>query len=94
MIVLFARLGIAPTIRMEARSDEAIREAILAGLGIGIPPRYTPGLDPVLTKAVCLDVEVHLSRRAAARAEAKGVFRECLRGSCRAGVFKPWMNVV
>ena len=46
-----------PKIRMELASDEAIREAILAGLGVSILPRYAPGLDPVLTKLVCLDVE-------------------------------------
>lgn len=101
MIVLrlFARHGIAPTIRMELGSDEAIREAILAGLGIGILPRYTPGLDPVLTRAVCLDVEgfpleshwhfvYPLGKRLSpaarafmdfARAEAKSLFRDCLR---------------
>ena len=59
MIVLrlFVRHGIAPTIRMELGSDEAIREAVLAGLGVAVLPRYTLGLDPVLTKLVCLDVE-------------------------------------
>jgi DNA-binding transcriptional LysR family regulator len=54
---LFARHGLAPKIRMELSSDEAIREAILAGLGVSILPRYTLGLDPVLTKLACLDVE-------------------------------------
>ena len=42
---------------MELTSDEAIREAILAGLGVSILPRYTVGLDPMLTNLVCLDVE-------------------------------------
>ena len=39
MIVLrlFARHGIAPKIRMELGSDEAIREAVLAGLGVADP---------------------------------------------------------
>jgi len=54
---LFARHGLAPKIRMELSSDEAIREAILAGLGVSILPRYTLGLEPVRTKLVCLDVE-------------------------------------
>jgi DNA-binding transcriptional LysR family regulator len=54
---LFARHGIAPQIRMELGSDEAIREAVLAGLGVAVLPRYTLGLDPVLSKLVCLDVE-------------------------------------
>jgi DNA-binding transcriptional LysR family regulator len=102
MIVLrlFARQGVAPRIRMELPSDEAIREAILAGLGIAILPRYAPGLARVLTGLVCLDVEgfpleshwhfvYPVGRRLPpaarafmdfARAEAKGVFRDCLRG--------------
>jgi DNA-binding transcriptional LysR family regulator len=54
---LFARHGLAPKIRMELSSDEAIREAILAGLGVSVLARYAPGLDPMLTKLVCLDVE-------------------------------------
>ena len=59
MIVLrlFARHGIAPRIRIELGSDEAIREAVLAGLGVAVLPRYTLGLDPLLRKLVCLDVE-------------------------------------
>lgn len=96
---LFARHGIAPKIRMELGSDEAIREAVLAGLGVAVLPRYTLGLDPVLTKLVCLDVEgfplesywhfvYPVGRRLSpaarafmdfARAEAKSLFRDCLR---------------
>lgn len=105
MIVLrlFARHGIAPNIRMELGSDDAIREAIAAGLGIAILPRYTFGLDPVLSSLVCLDVEgfpleAHwhfvypVGRRLApaarafmdfARAEAKSLFRDCLRSADR-----------
>lgn len=101
MIVLrlFARHGMAPNIRMELTSDEAIREAVLAGLGVAILPRYAPGVDPVLTSAVCLDVEgfpleshwhfvYPVGRRLPAaarafmdfaRAEAKSLFRDCLR---------------
>ena len=101
MIVLrlFARHGIAPKIRMELGSDEAIREAVLAGLGVAVLPRYTPGIDPVLTRLVCLDIEgfplesywhfvYPLGRRLSpaarafmdfARAEAKSLFRDCLR---------------
>jgi len=98
---LFARHGIVPKIRMELGSDEAIREAILAGLGVSILPRYALGLDPVLTKLVCLDVEgfpleshwhfvypvgkrLSVAARAFmdfARAEAKRLFRDCLRGA-------------
>jgi DNA-binding transcriptional LysR family regulator len=54
---LFARHGVVPKTRIELSSDEAIREAILAGLGVSILPRYTLGLDPVLTRLACLDVE-------------------------------------
>jgi DNA-binding transcriptional LysR family regulator len=97
---LFARHGVAPRIRMEAGSDEAVREAVAAGLGISILPRYAPGLDPALARLVCLDVEgfpleshwhfvYPVGRRLSpaargfldfARAEAKSVFRDCLRG--------------
>jgi DNA-binding transcriptional LysR family regulator len=54
---LFARHGLIPAIRMELSSDESIREAILAGLGVSILSRYTLGLEPVRTQLVCLDVE-------------------------------------
>lgn len=103
MIVLrlFARHGIAPWIHMELTSDEAIREAVLAGLGVAVLPRYTLGLDPVLTKLVCLDVEgfpleshwhfvYPVGKRPSSaarafmdfsRAEAKSLFRDCLRGA-------------
>ena len=37
---LFARHGLAPNIRMELGSDEAIVEAILAGLGVSILSRH------------------------------------------------------
>jgi DNA-binding transcriptional LysR family regulator len=101
MIVLrlFASHGLAPTIRMELRSDEAVREAVCAGLGVAALARYAPGLDPVLTRLVCLDVEgfplesywhfvypigKRLSPAARAfmdfaRAEARSMFRDCLR---------------
>lgn len=54
---LFARHGMAPRIRMEFSSDEALREAISAGLGIAILPRYAPGANGALPPLVCLDVE-------------------------------------
>jgi len=107
MIVLrlFARHGIVPKVRIEFTSDEAIREAIVAGLGVSILPRYALGVDPVLTRLVCLDVagfplESHwhfvypVGRRVSAparafmdfaRAEAKSVFRDCLRGAGATG---------
>ena len=96
---LFARHGVVPRIRMELGSDEAIREAIIAGFGVSILSRYTPGLDPMLARLVCLDVEgfpleshwqfvYPVGKRPSAtarafmdfsRAEAKGLFRDCLR---------------
>jgi DNA-binding transcriptional LysR family regulator len=53
---LFARHGFAPNIRMELCSDEAIREAVAAGLGVSILPRYWPGPEPRPADLVCLDV--------------------------------------
>ena len=96
---LFARHGLAPRIRMEFSSDDAIREAVLAGLGVAVLPRFALAHDPVLTRVVCLDVEgfpleshwhfvypvgkrVSPAARAFmdfARAEAKSLFRDCLR---------------
>ena len=54
---LFARHGIAPRIHMEFSSDEAVREAVCAGLGVCILPRYALGMDPALARLACLDVE-------------------------------------
>jgi len=54
---LFERQGLTPKIRMELSTNEAIREAILAGLGVSILSRYTFGLEPEQTKLVCLDIE-------------------------------------
>ena len=42
---------------MELSDDEAIREAILAGLGISIMSRFTLGLEPEPARLICLDVE-------------------------------------
>jgi DNA-binding transcriptional LysR family regulator len=54
---LFRERGLSPRIRMELGTNEAIKEAILAGLGITIMSRYTFGLDPESKRYVCLDVE-------------------------------------
>ena len=54
---LFEQRGLAPKIRMELSTNEAIREAILAGIGISILSRYTLGLEPEQSNLVCLDVE-------------------------------------
>ena len=42
---------------MELGTNEAIKEAILAGLGVTIMSRYTFGLDPESSRYLCLDVE-------------------------------------
>ncbi|MCX7141404.1 MAG: LysR substrate-binding domain-containing protein [Proteobacteria bacterium] len=54
---LFERHGIAPKIRMELNDDEAIKEAILAGMGVAIMSRFTLGTEAEQTPLVCLDVE-------------------------------------
>jgi LysR family transcriptional regulator, low CO2-responsive transcriptional regulator len=54
---LFERHGLAPKIRMELSTDEAIKEAILAGLGVSIMARFTLGLEPEHSRLVCLDVD-------------------------------------
>jgi DNA-binding transcriptional LysR family regulator len=53
---LFAGHGLVPRIRMELGTNEAIKEAILAGMGVAILSRYTFGLDPESSRYVCLDV--------------------------------------
>jgi len=53
----FEERSLVPRIRMELSTNEAIREAILAGLGVSILSRYTLGLERESTDLVCLDVE-------------------------------------
>lgn len=54
---MFATHGLAPIVRMELGSNEAVREAILAGLGVSILARHTLGLEPEPPGLVCLDVQ-------------------------------------
>lgn len=54
---LFAERGLTPRIRMELGTNEAIKEAILSGLGIALMSRYTFGLDPESSRYLSLDVE-------------------------------------
>jgi len=54
---LFEQHGLAPRIRLELSTDEAIKEAILAGLGVAIMSRFTLGLEPEPSRLICLDVE-------------------------------------
>lgn len=54
---LFERCGLVPKVRLELNTDEAIKEAILAGLGVSILSRFTLGLEPEPSRLICLDVE-------------------------------------
>jgi DNA-binding transcriptional LysR family regulator len=54
---LFEQHGLVPRIRLELSTDEAIKEAILAGLGVAIMSRFTLGLEPEPSRLICLDVE-------------------------------------
>jgi hypothetical protein len=53
----FALKGYEPKVRMELSTNEAVRQAILAGLGISILSRYTLGLDSENPQLAVLDVE-------------------------------------
>jgi DNA-binding transcriptional LysR family regulator len=54
---VFEQHGLAPKIRMELSTNEAIREAILAGLGVSILSRYSLGLESKQADLVCPDIE-------------------------------------
>jgi LysR family transcriptional regulator, low CO2-responsive transcriptional regulator len=54
---LFEQRGLTPKIRLELSTDEAIKEAILAGLGVSIASRFTLGLEPEHSQLLCLDVD-------------------------------------
>jgi len=53
----FDRHGIAPRVRMELSTNEAITQAILAGLGVSLLSRYTLGLEPEQRALAVLDIE-------------------------------------
>jgi DNA-binding transcriptional LysR family regulator len=54
---LFEQRGLTPKIRLELSDDEAIKEAILAGLGVAIMSRFTLGLEAEPSRLICLDVD-------------------------------------
>jgi LysR family transcriptional regulator, low CO2-responsive transcriptional regulator len=54
---LFEQRGLVPRIRLELSTDEAIKEAILAGLGVSILSRFTLGRESRTSRLVCLNVE-------------------------------------
>jgi DNA-binding transcriptional LysR family regulator len=58
----FAQHGLAPNVRMELGSNEAIKHAVAAGLGCAILSRYTLGRDPRRDGLALLAVE-HLPIR-------------------------------
>lgn len=54
---VFAEHDCEPKIRMELSTNEAIKQAIIAGLGVSIMSRYTLGLDVAHEQLAVLDVE-------------------------------------
>jgi LysR family transcriptional regulator, low CO2-responsive transcriptional regulator len=56
-VACFEKHGAQPNVRMELGSNEAVKQAILAGLGVAIMSRYTLGLDTDRRDLVMLDVE-------------------------------------
>jgi len=54
---LFHQHGLEPRVRLELSTNEAIKEAILAGMGVAILSRHTFGLDPESSRYRCLDVQ-------------------------------------
>lgn len=56
-LACFEKHHVQPNIRMELGSNEAIKQAILAGLGVSILSRYTLGLDTDPRDLVMLNVE-------------------------------------
>ena len=59
----FDRQGAEPNIRIELSTNEAIKQAILAGLGVSILSRYTLGLDTEQLQLAVLDVRGFPIRR-------------------------------
>lgn len=53
----FDKHGINPKVRMELSTNEAIKQAVLVGLGISILSHFTFGLDTHQEQLVVLDVE-------------------------------------
>ena len=54
---IFAKHDLEPKVRMELSTNEAIKQAIIAGLGVSIMSRYTLGLDTDPRDLAMLDVE-------------------------------------
>jgi DNA-binding transcriptional LysR family regulator len=54
---LFAEHGLAVRVRMELGSNEAIKQAIVGGLGVSVLSRHTLALDAPMGQLAILDVE-------------------------------------
>jgi DNA-binding transcriptional LysR family regulator len=54
---MFGRHRFSPRVSMELGSDEAVKQAILAGLGVSILSRHTLGIDTEQSQLICLDVD-------------------------------------
>jgi DNA-binding transcriptional LysR family regulator len=55
-LALFAEHGVSPRIRMELSTNESIKQAILAGLGVAILPQHTYGVGTDPEGLAILDV--------------------------------------
>ena len=53
----FKRHQIVPKVQMTLSTNEAIKQAILAGLGISVLSQYTLGLDTAEPRLVALDIQ-------------------------------------
>ena len=54
---VFDQHGLEPKVRMELSTNETVKQAILAGLGLSILSHHTLGLDTEQRQLVVLDVE-------------------------------------
>lgn len=54
---LFQEHGLTPSVRMELGSNEAIKQAIVGGLGVSVLSRHTLALDAAVGELAILDVE-------------------------------------
>lgn len=60
---LFASKGVSPNVRMELGSNEAIKQAIVGGLGVSVLSRHTLSLDAPMKHIAILNVEGFPIRR-------------------------------
>ena len=82
---IFAQHGLRPQVRMELATNEAIKEAILAGLGVSILSRYTLGLEAEQTAS-------HASTSRASRWSATGISYIRSASSCRRRRRRSWRS--